>query len=117
MCIATLLYFVEQFKIKLIVSRFLASLTDIKHKLNGKTVLYIPNEGTDSSANTVAKNKELVQRLESKFETTGIEAKRHGLCFRGYIRFSREKQAILHIYCNHIFWSTFVTGNYSAYAT
>uniref|UniRef100_H2ZI86 Dynein axonemal heavy chain 2 n=1 Tax=Ciona savignyi TaxID=51511 RepID=H2ZI86_CIOSA len=45
--------------------RFLASLTDIKHKMKGKTVLYIPNEGLDIAADVAAKNKELVQRLET----------------------------------------------------
>ena len=47
--------------------RFLASLTDIKHKMKGKTVLYIPNEGLHLTVEVVAKNKELVQRLESNF--------------------------------------------------
>ena len=49
------------------VFRFLASLTDIKHKMKGKTVLYIPNEGLHLTVEVVAKNKELVQRLESNF--------------------------------------------------
>jgi len=34
--------------------------------MKGKTVLYIPNEGLHLSVEEVAKNKELVQRLESK---------------------------------------------------
>ncbi len=47
--------------------RFLASLTDIRWKMVGKTVLYIPNEGLNLPAEVAAKNKELVQRLESKY--------------------------------------------------
>lgn len=46
--------------------RFLASLTDTRWKLEGKTVLYIPTEGLSMESDTAAKNKELVQRLESK---------------------------------------------------
>ena len=53
-------------KLLFFVFRFLASLTDIKHKMNGKTVLYIPSEGFDLAANEASQNKELVQRLESK---------------------------------------------------
>ena len=34
--------------------------------MEGKTVLYIPNEGLKLNAEVAAKNKELVQRLESK---------------------------------------------------
>ncbi|CAG5134523.1 unnamed protein product, partial [Candidula unifasciata] len=45
--------------------RFLASLTDTRYKLEGKTVLYIPTEGTNVPAEEAAKNKELVQRLET----------------------------------------------------
>ncbi|XP_076804743.1 dynein axonemal heavy chain 2-like [Clavelina lepadiformis] len=45
--------------------RFLASLTDIKHKMKGKTVLYVPKEGLDISTDIAARNKELVQRLET----------------------------------------------------
>jgi dynein heavy chain len=46
--------------------RFLASLTDTRWKLDGKTVLYIPTEGLNLQTEVAAKNKELVQRLESK---------------------------------------------------
>nr|XP_039250408.1 dynein heavy chain 2, axonemal-like [Styela clava] len=45
--------------------RFLASLTDIKHKTQGKTVLYIPNEGLSQEPEIPAKDKEFVQRLET----------------------------------------------------
>ncbi|BFZ00250.1 hypothetical protein BsWGS_03289 [Bradybaena similaris] len=45
--------------------RFLASLTDTRYKLEGKTVLYIPTEGTNIHPEEAAKNKELVQRLET----------------------------------------------------
>ena len=46
--------------------KFLATLTDTRWKLEGKTVLYIPTEGTKIPSDEAAKNKELVQRLESK---------------------------------------------------
>jgi dynein heavy chain len=46
--------------------RFLASLTDTTWKMEGVTVLYIPKEGTDVSIEEAAKNKDLIQRLESK---------------------------------------------------
>ena len=36
--------------------------------MEGKTVLYIPSEGMNQEPEGVAKNKDLVQRLESKFE-------------------------------------------------
>lgn len=47
--------------------RFLASLTDTTWKMEGVTVLYIPKEGTDVPIEEAAKNKDLIQRLESKF--------------------------------------------------
>lgn len=34
--------------------------------MEGATVLYIPKEGIDLPVDVAAKNKELVQRLESK---------------------------------------------------
>ena len=46
--------------------KFLASLTDTRWKMDGKTVLYIPNEGFKISPEIASKDKELVQRLESK---------------------------------------------------
>lgn len=46
--------------------KFLANLTDTRWKLEGKTVLYIPTEGMRIPPDVAAKNKELVQRLESK---------------------------------------------------
>ena len=45
--------------------KFLASLTDTRWKIDGKTVLYIPNEGQKAEAEVASKDKELVQRLES----------------------------------------------------
>lgn len=45
--------------------RFLASLTDTRWKMEGVTVLYIPKEGSNLSVEEAAKNKELVQRLDS----------------------------------------------------
>ncbi|KAL3846382.1 hypothetical protein ACJMK2_017380 [Sinanodonta woodiana] len=45
--------------------KFLANLTDTRWKLEGKTVLYIPTEGMKVPAEESAKNKELVQRLET----------------------------------------------------
>jgi hypothetical protein len=47
--------------------KFLASLTDTKWKMEGATVLYIPREGSDLTPEQAAKNKDLVQRLESIF--------------------------------------------------
>ena len=46
--------------------KFLASLTDTRWKMVGKTVLYMPNEGPAMNSETAAKNKDLVQRLESE---------------------------------------------------
>ena len=46
--------------------KFLASLTDTRWKMEGKTVLYIPNEGLKLEPERAAKDKELVQRLESR---------------------------------------------------
>ncbi|KAK3095642.1 hypothetical protein FSP39_017066 [Pinctada imbricata] len=45
--------------------KFLANLTDTRWKLEGKTVLYIPSEGLRMISEDAAKNKELVQRLET----------------------------------------------------
>ncbi|KAK7102408.1 hypothetical protein V1264_020630 [Littorina saxatilis] len=45
--------------------KFLASLTDTRWKLDGKTVLYVPTEGMKRPPQVAAKDKELVQRLES----------------------------------------------------
>ena len=44
----------------------MATLTDAKYKLLGKTVLYVPNEGTGLTVEQAVKHKEYVQRLESK---------------------------------------------------
>ena len=43
----------------------MATLTDAKYKQQGKTVLYVPDEGLDLSLEEAARNKEYVQRLES----------------------------------------------------
>ena len=45
----------------------MAVLTDAKYKMQGKTVLYVPNEGIETSLEVAAQNKEFVQRLESKY--------------------------------------------------
>ncbi|XP_064639639.1 dynein axonemal heavy chain 2-like isoform X2 [Lineus longissimus] len=45
--------------------KFLASLTDTRWKMEGKTVLYVPSEGKQFNSEVAAKNKELVQRLET----------------------------------------------------
>ncbi|XP_052104325.1 dynein axonemal heavy chain 2-like isoform X7 [Mytilus californianus] len=45
--------------------KFLANLTDTRWKLEGKTVLYIPSEGLRLRSEDAAKNKDLVQRLET----------------------------------------------------
>ena len=47
--------------------KFLASLTDTRWKMEGKTVLYIPNEGNKLETEDASKDKELVQRLESTY--------------------------------------------------
>ena len=47
--------------------RFLASLTDTAWKMESTTVLYIPKEGADLVPEVASKNKELVQRLESRY--------------------------------------------------
>ena len=48
--------------------KFLASLTDTRWKMEGKTVLYIPMEGVNMQSEDAAKDKELVQRLESEHQ-------------------------------------------------
>lgn len=45
----------------------MASLTDTHYKIQGHTVLYIPKEGMNIPPEKAAKDKELVQRLESEF--------------------------------------------------
>ncbi|XP_030837708.1 dynein heavy chain 2, axonemal [Strongylocentrotus purpuratus] len=45
--------------------RFMASLTDTHYKIQGHTVLYIPKEGMNIPPEKAAKDKELVQRLET----------------------------------------------------
>ena len=47
--------------------KFLASLTDTRWKMDGKTVRYVPNEGMKMEDESAAKDKELVQRLESEW--------------------------------------------------
>ena len=44
----------------------MANLTDTRYKMQGKTVLYVPFEGQKIAIEAAAKNKEFVQRLESK---------------------------------------------------
>ena len=46
--------------------RFMASLTDARHKMQGKTVLYIPNENNNFTVEQAAKSKDYVQRLEGQ---------------------------------------------------
>ena len=46
--------------------KFMANLTDTRYKMQGKTVLYVPNEGNRLSVEEAAKSKEFVQRLESE---------------------------------------------------
>lgn len=43
----------------------MATLIDTKYKIQGKTVLYVPNEGSVLTVVQAAQNKEYVQRLES----------------------------------------------------
>ncbi|XP_069776189.1 dynein axonemal heavy chain 2 isoform X3 [Narcine bancroftii] len=45
--------------------KFLASLTDARYKLDGYTVLYIPQESLKLTPEMAAKDKELVKRLET----------------------------------------------------
>ncbi|XP_031567025.1 dynein heavy chain 2, axonemal-like, partial [Actinia tenebrosa] len=47
------------------VHKFMANLTDTRYKMQGKTVLYVPNENTHLSKEAAAKSKEFVQRLET----------------------------------------------------
>ncbi|KAA0188249.1 Dynein heavy chain axonemal, partial [Fasciolopsis buskii] len=46
------------------LQRFMSALTDARWKLENKTVLYLPNENLDQSAEVAAKNKDLVNRFE-----------------------------------------------------
>ena len=48
----------------------MANLTDTRYKMQGKTVLYVPNEGSRLSVEEAAKSKEFVQRLESKINNS-----------------------------------------------
>ena len=48
------------------VHKFMATLIDAKYKTQGKTVLYVPNEGRNLTVQQATRNKEYVQRLESK---------------------------------------------------
>lgn len=43
---------------------FLANLTDLHYKMQGLTVLYIPQEGLNLSVEEVSRDMELVKRLE-----------------------------------------------------
>lgn len=45
----------------------MATLIDAKYKVQGKTVLYVPNEGLTLTVQQATKNKEYVQRLESMY--------------------------------------------------
>ena len=47
--------------------RTMAHLTDAQHRTTGHTQLYVPNEGPAMDCPEVAKNKELVQRLEGTY--------------------------------------------------
>lgn len=47
----------------------MANLTDTRYKMQGKTVLYVPNENINLRKEQAAKSKEFVQRLESKILT------------------------------------------------
>lgn len=42
--------------------------------MQGKTVLYVPNEGLDISAEEASRNKEYVQRLESELHAIQFNA-------------------------------------------
>ncbi len=48
------------------IHKFMAVLTDTRYKIQGKTVLYVPNECLNITLEEAARNKEYVQRLESK---------------------------------------------------
>ena len=48
--------------------KFLGQLIDAEHKTTGHTVLYIPDEGPKMSEEESYKDKEFVQRMESKKE-------------------------------------------------
>eukprot|EP00794_Sanderia_malayensis_P010712 gene10712-11859_t len=47
------------------VHKFMAVLTDTRYKIQGKTVLYVPNECLDITLEEAARSKEYVQRLET----------------------------------------------------
>ena len=49
----------------------MASLTDTAHRMDGHTVLYVPDEGLEINIEIAVKNKELVQRLEG-YSTIGV---------------------------------------------
>lgn len=40
----------------------------IRWKLEGKTVLYVPSEGQKMDPEVASRDKDLVQRLESKYQ-------------------------------------------------
>ena len=46
--------------------RFMSGLTDTRWKMEGKTVLYIPNEGRTMPVETAARDKDFVQRMEGE---------------------------------------------------
>ena len=59
--------------------KFMGSLTDTKHKLDGHTVLYIPQEGLNKEPDAAARNKELVQRYKRRLSSTINDS---GVCAR-----------------------------------
>ncbi len=58
--------------------KLLASLTDTRWKLDGKTLLYVPEEDVREDEEEAAKDKDLIQRLESQsvFFTPPLRQKR-----------------------------------------
>lgn len=63
--------------------KFLASLTDTRWRMEGKTVLYIPHEGVARETDEAFKDKDLVQRLESKLR---FKTKKKRLTFEFHLQ-------------------------------
>jgi dynein heavy chain len=53
---------------------FLANLTDLHYKVQGLTVLYIPQEGLNLSVEEASKDMEFVKRLEGNMHPDMLTA-------------------------------------------
>ena len=71
--------------------KFMASLTDTRWKMDGKTVLYIPHEGTIVPVSpTTAKNKELIHLLESMLLIAKQKNHRHSHLYLSQLRLALD---------------------------